>query len=63
KKTRAQQGEPRSDAAGFPPYRQKKNSRRVTIQHLHAAIVGESSMARSSLYYHFGDKKGLFRRL
>jgi AcrR family transcriptional regulator len=26
-----------------------------------AAIVEESGMARGSLYYHFGDKKGLFR--
>lgn len=26
-----------------------------------ANIVAESGMARGSLYYHFGDKKGLFR--
>ncbi len=26
-----------------------------------AKIVGDSGMARGSLYYHFGDKKGLFR--
>lgn len=26
-----------------------------------AGIVAESGMARGSLYYHFGDKKGLFR--
>lgn len=26
-----------------------------------ASIVEESGMARGSLYYHFGDKKGLFR--
>ncbi len=26
-----------------------------------AKIVAESGMARGSLYYHFGDKKGLFR--
>lgn len=26
-----------------------------------AAIVEESGMARGSLYYHFGDKKGLFK--
>ena len=26
-----------------------------------AHIVEESGMARGSLYYHFGDKKGLFR--
>lgn len=26
-----------------------------------ASIVDESGMARGSLYYHFGDKKGLFR--
>lgn len=26
-----------------------------------ASIVAESGMARGSLYYHFGDKKGLFR--
>lgn len=28
-----------------------------------AKIVEESGMARGSLYYHFGDKKGLFRAI
>lgn len=28
-----------------------------------ASIVAESGMARGSLYYHFGDKKGLFRAI
>jgi AcrR family transcriptional regulator len=35
-----------------------------TLGYYHAStanIVNESGMARGSLYYHFGDKKGLFR--